>query len=109
MPRGFELRGSMVRDAMLRIAPHHEAETRGAATSPDLILRRPRSGRLEGWAPNRSPCFETRSFGSLLSMRPTQNRCVSKDGAMYRPRHAHSPCPDLTWRTSIAVSFVRAT
>src|SRR5262245_11637686 len=41
-------------------------------TNSDLILRRPRSGRLEGWpvALHRlRPSFETRSFGPLLRMR----------------------------------------
>jgi hypothetical protein len=35
-----------------------------------VILRRPRSGRLEGWkhAPSLLPSFETRAFGALLRM-----------------------------------------
>src|SRR6185295_18814008 len=38
-------------------------------TSLRLILRRPRSGRLEGWGgPNCGPCFETRCSAALLSM-----------------------------------------
>jgi hypothetical protein len=38
---------------------------RGAFSSA-LILRSGRRPRLEGWG---GPCFETRSFGALLSMR----------------------------------------
>src|SRR5204862_1073853 len=37
----------------------------------DLMLRRPRSGRLEAWAA--SPSFETRSFGPLLRMRSEEH------------------------------------
>ena len=40
---------AMVRDAILRIAPHHEARKCGGATSPNLILRSGRKPRLEGW------------------------------------------------------------
>jgi hypothetical protein len=37
----------MVRDAVLRTAPHHEAECFAPTTA--LILRSGRSPRLEGW------------------------------------------------------------
>ena len=41
------------------------------AYNADLMLRRPRSGRLEAWAASRRLCssFETRPCGSLLRMR----------------------------------------
>jgi len=41
-----------------------------AAQPPDLILRRPRSGRLEGWQQARPfPSFETPAFGRLLRVK----------------------------------------
>jgi hypothetical protein len=35
----------------------------------DLMLRRPRSGRLEAWAAAGGPSFETHRFAMLLRMR----------------------------------------
>src|SRR4051812_16419104 len=44
--RGF---AAMVRDAVLRTAPHHEVRMGCDATPTALILRSARSARLEGW------------------------------------------------------------
>ncbi len=40
----------------------HQVHLAGVTPNPDLILRRPRSGRLEGWQPSGcGPSFETRT------------------------------------------------
>src|SRR5437660_874957 len=46
-----------------------------------LILRRPRSGRLEGWLQTSAPwpSFETRGFAALLRMRSTPHLVRQRD------------------------------
>ena len=55
----------------------------------DLMLRRPRSGRLEAWAATRGPSFETHRFAMLLRIR-------QKEGA----RSATKQSPPPGWESS---------
>ena len=55
-----------------------------------ILMRRPRSGRLEGWpqTPSLPPCFETPASGGLLSMR----HCKSRNAGL-SPGVLSSPAP----------------
>src|SRR4051812_4590246 len=61
--RGF---AAMVRDAVLRTAPHHEVRMFGVATLAALILRSARRARLEGW-PRFGIAALALAFGLMLA------------------------------------------
>jgi hypothetical protein len=64
-------RGEVVNVCLMDTSTPSRHRRRRSLKDTDLILRRPRSGRLEGWTQRRDsrPSFETRARGALLRMR----------------------------------------